>query len=132
MLLKRFIVLAGGVLLFIAAFIIYFDVSHMQMEARFKAEREKFHVEGAVLTPSGPGTPSSAPAPDANTPVNPAAPSAPDTNSAPATPPSSTMNGPRMNRSPFLFLASYRPSDGVEVQMAGAALTENPPSSTPP
>ncbi len=35
MLLKRSIILAAGVLLFIAAYIIYFDVSKMQMEDRF-------------------------------------------------------------------------------------------------
>ena len=52
MLLKRSIVLAAGVLLFIAAIIIYFHVSHAQMEARFQAEREKFGVQGVVLTAS--------------------------------------------------------------------------------
>jgi peptidoglycan/xylan/chitin deacetylase (PgdA/CDA1 family) len=135
MLLKRSIVLAGGVLLFIAAFIIYFDVSHMQMEARFQAEREKFHVQGAVLTPSGPATSTVAPsaAPDANpAPDTNSTPTAPDTNSAPATPPSSTMNYPRVNRSPFLLLASYRPSDGAEIQMAGALTADLVSPSMPP
>jgi peptidoglycan/xylan/chitin deacetylase (PgdA/CDA1 family) len=148
MFLKRSIVLAAGVLLFIAAFIIYFDVSHAQMEKRFRAEREKFGVQGATLTASGPATStvapaapsaSAAPAPDTNTLIGPVpppsstapdsteAPAAPDTNSAPAapdsnsvpvTPPSSTMDYPRSNHSPFFQLASYRPSDSAEIQMA--------------
>ncbi|HEV3271838.1 MAG TPA: polysaccharide deacetylase family protein [Candidatus Methylacidiphilales bacterium] len=129
MLLKRSIVLAGGVLLFIAAFIIYFYVSNMQMEARFRAEREKFHVEGAILTPSGPATTTAAPsaAPDAGP-----APAAPATNSAPATPAPSTMNEPRANGSPFVLLASYRPSDGAEIQMAGALTGDTASPSAPP
>jgi len=153
MLLKRSLVLAAGVLLFIIAFIIYFDVSHAQMEARFRAEREKFNVEGATLITSGPANPTEAPAspsatttPDTNTLIGPvppssstidsttapatpaapdtnstpapsAAPATPDTNSAPVTPPSSTMDYPGANRSPFFELASYRPSDGVEMQI---------------
>src|ERR1700683_5171947 len=69
MLLKRSIVLAAGVLLFIAAIIIYFHVSHAQMEARFQAEREKFGVQGVVLTASAQqqapvlATPAAIPAP---------------------------------------------------------------------
>ena len=78
MLLKRSIVLAAGVLLFIAAFLIYFEVSNMQMEARFRAERKKFNVDGVNLTAapdaSSPAPPPSSPTPD----------SAPDTNAAPA------------------------------------------------
>jgi peptidoglycan/xylan/chitin deacetylase (PgdA/CDA1 family) len=151
MFLKRSIVLAAGVLLFIAAFIIYSDLSHAQMENRFRAEREKFGVQGVVLTPSGPATSTGAPATPAPTPVtdtntliNPvpppsssspdgtAAPAAPDTNSAPVTPPSSTMNDPRASRSPFMVLASYRPSDSVEIQMAGALTGTGDAPSAPP
>jgi len=138
MLLKRSIVLAACVLLFIAAFIIYFDVSHAEMEGRFQAEREKFGVQGLILTTSD-STPAAAPAsspsatsdtntligpvppPSSSTPdttttpttpdnsVAPSAPSAPDTNAAPSMPPSSTMDYPRATRSPFFQLASYRP-----------------------
>jgi peptidoglycan/xylan/chitin deacetylase (PgdA/CDA1 family) len=112
MFLKRSIVLAAGVLLFITAVIIYFHVSHAQMEARFLAERQKFGVEGAILTSADPAattiTPAPAPAtapvaaPDMTTPISPATtpgatpadstdtpapqtmPPTPDTNSAPA------------------------------------------------
>jgi len=140
MLLKRSMVLATAVLLFIIALIVYFAVSHSQMEERFLAEREKFHVEGAVLTSSAPLTtpapaPSAAPVSsggtDTNTGVNPppppsappdgtTTPTSPDTNSAPATAPapSSTMDDPGSSRSPFLVPASYRPSDGAVIQTA--------------
>jgi peptidoglycan/xylan/chitin deacetylase (PgdA/CDA1 family) len=163
MLLKRSIVLAAGVLLFIVAFIIYFDVSHAQMETRFRAEREKFNVEGATLTASGPAnstqasSSATAPAPVADTntllaPVlppsssatdsttTPAAPdtnsapapsAAPDTNAAPAPAPSSTMNYPRTTHSPFFQLASYRPSDGMEIQMATVVTGQATTPSTP-
>jgi peptidoglycan/xylan/chitin deacetylase (PgdA/CDA1 family) len=159
MFLKRSIVLAAGVLLFIAAFIIYFDISHAQMEHRFQAEREKFGVQGAILTASGPATSTASPsadtAPDTNTlnsPVPPpssstpdstapaapatpdtnSAPAAPDTNSAPATPPSSTMNDPQSNRSPFFQLASYRPSEDAEIQVANMVAGQvTNPAATP-
>jgi len=160
MLLKRSIVLAAGVLLFIAAFITYFNVSRAQMEERFLKERENFHVQGVILTGSEPSNltapasaataPDSSPGalPDTNTLIGPvpppsssapdsteapafpaapdtnsapapsAAPAPPDSNSAPVMPPSSTMDYRRESRSPFFVLASYRPSDGAEVQMA--------------
>src|SRR5260221_5433434 len=104
MLLKRSIVLAAGVLLFIVAFVVYSEVSHKQMENRFRAEREKFHVDGLVLTASGPAIPRKTPAspsaataptsspsvtPDTNTPVGPVPPpgtSAPDSAGAPSAP----------------------------------------------
>jgi peptidoglycan/xylan/chitin deacetylase (PgdA/CDA1 family) len=147
MLLKRFIVLMAGVLLFIAAYIIYFDVSHMQMEARFQQERKNFGVEGANLTAAGPVTPTTAPAPvatplpdstpassaapDSNSNPAPANPATPDPNTAPATP-SSTMNDSPGSRSPFIQLASYRPSDGVEMQIvtAGTGQTATSPATT--
>jgi peptidoglycan/xylan/chitin deacetylase (PgdA/CDA1 family) len=157
MFLKRSIVLAAGVLLFIAAFIIYSDVSHMQMENRFRAEREKFGVQGVVLTASGPATstetpatPSAAPVTDTNTLTNPVPPpsssspdstqpptapdtnSPPDTNSAPATSPSSTMNDSRAGRSPFMVLTSYRPSDDMQIQMAGMLTGTVDAPSVPP
>ncbi len=141
-------VLAAGVLLYIAAFIIYFDVSHMQMEDRFQAEREKFGVQGAVLTASGTAatpTPAAAsapaptPAPDApSTPGTnsaPTSPAAPESNSAPA--PSSTLNEPRTNRLPFFQLAAYRPAADAIIQASGMVTgqTTNPaatPVATPP
>ncbi|MCE0522363.1 MAG: polysaccharide deacetylase family protein [Methylacidiphilales bacterium] len=90
MLLKRSMFLAVVVLFFIAGLIIYFEVSHAQMENRFRAEREKFQDEGVVLTASGPATsqpPPSAPAvtPDTNAPAPPPTVSSTDSNSAPAT-----------------------------------------------
>src|SRR5260221_8543018 len=95
MLLKRSIVLAAAVLLFIVAFIIYAEVSHAQMEDGFRAEREKFNVQGVNLTASGPATPAAAPsaatAPDTNTSIGPVPPpssSTPDSTPPPsATPP---------------------------------------------
>ena len=91
MFLKRFIVLAAGVLLFIAAFLIYFNVSHAQMERRFQEEREKFQVEGLVLTAAQPaGASATAPAPVAgtNTLIGPVSPSSTpsDSTEAPASP----------------------------------------------
>jgi len=144
MLLKRSIVLAAGVLLFIVGFIIYFEVSHAQMEERFRAEREKFNVDHVTLTASapaaatptadtntlnGPATAPSSSSPDSTgTPAAPdtnssPTPAAPDSNSAPAMPAPSTMNYPRTNRSPFFVPASYRPLDAASVQYR----TENPP-----
>ncbi len=178
MLLKRSIVLAAGVLLFIVAFILYFDFSHMRMEKRFQEEREKFGVQGAILTaaePAAPPTPSPAPpapapasdgASDTNAPVSTAPPAAdatvpdhtaipatsdtnsspasstPDTNAAPAStpdsnaapaappvpPPSSTIYVPA--RSSVFQLASFRPLDGFETQMADAGIAQV--ASTPP
>jgi peptidoglycan/xylan/chitin deacetylase (PgdA/CDA1 family) len=174
MFLKRSIVLAAGVLLFIVAFIIYFDVSRATMEGRFRAEQEKFGVQGVVLTasdssasteapvsPSAPiaPAPSSDAAPDTNTLIGPVpppdssssdstetpavpstpdtnpapvAPASPDTNSAPM-PPASTMDYPRKaSYSPFFVRASYRPSDGVEIQMAAPPAGQLvSPSATP-
>ena len=90
MLLKRIIVLAAGVLLFIAAFIIFFDVSRNKMENNFKAERVKFGVEGVVLTsatpPTTPATAPSAVNADGNNLIGPVPPtSAPSTSATPAT-----------------------------------------------
>jgi len=91
MLLKRSIVLAAGVLLFIVAFITYFDVSHSQMEDRFGAEREKFGVQGAILTAPEPATPTEA-APSAATAPAPSPNAVPDTTPliGPVPPPSSS------------------------------------------
>ena len=99
MFLKRSLALAAGILLFIAGFITYFDISHAQMERHFRAERERYNVQGAVLTAAEPIT-SSVPAhaavdtnaiigpvPPTNTTDTAAAPaSSSDTNSAAATP----------------------------------------------
>jgi peptidoglycan/xylan/chitin deacetylase (PgdA/CDA1 family) len=151
MLLKRCLVLAAGVVLFIAVFILYFNYSRAQMETRFRAEREKFGVEGVILTASssnpapimpaptpsaaadtntliGPVPPPTPPATDNTTtptaPVTPdtnSAPTTPDPNSAPATPSApSTMDAPNAGPSPLFQLASYRPSDAAEIQLANA------------
>jgi peptidoglycan/xylan/chitin deacetylase (PgdA/CDA1 family) len=163
MLLKRFLALAAGVMLFIAAYISYFDVSHRQMEERFRAEREKFNVENTVLTAaqtapatSAPSTATVTPAPsptatpDTNIligPVPPPSSNAPDSSPAPATnpapidpnaaplpsvPASSGMNDFRASHSSFFQFASYRPSDGTEIQALTAAMgaTTDAPAST--
>jgi peptidoglycan/xylan/chitin deacetylase (PgdA/CDA1 family) len=93
---KRILVLAAGVLLFIAAFIIFFDISRKEMEDNFKAERMKFGVEGVVLTSATPPTtPTTTPSPvnaDGNNLIGPVppptSPSTPatDSSTAPATP----------------------------------------------
>jgi peptidoglycan/xylan/chitin deacetylase (PgdA/CDA1 family) len=54
MLLKRTIILAAGVLLSIVAFVLYYEISHKQLEDAFRAEREQYHMESAVLTASTP------------------------------------------------------------------------------
>jgi peptidoglycan/xylan/chitin deacetylase (PgdA/CDA1 family) len=86
MFLKRSIVLAAGILLFIAGFITYFDISHAQMERHFRAERERFNVQGAVLTAAEPVA-SSAPvhtAVDTNAIIGPVPPTNTDAGAAPA------------------------------------------------
>jgi peptidoglycan/xylan/chitin deacetylase (PgdA/CDA1 family) len=144
MLLKRFIVLAAGVLLFIAAFIIYTDVSHARMEARFRAEREKFNVDGVTLTTSGPSSsivsPAATPAPDTNTLIGPVPPSgsttpdgmttpdsstapATDTNSAPATSMPDTNSTPApatpdTNAAPSSTMSTPRPGSSPLFQLA--------------
>jgi peptidoglycan/xylan/chitin deacetylase (PgdA/CDA1 family) len=155
MLLKRSIVLAAGVLLFILAFIVYFEVARAQMEERFHQERVKYGVDGAILTESsthspapapaitntsnasapaaasdtnaliGPVPPPSSPAPDSTTAPS-TTPTAPDTNSAPMPAPASTIDYPRANRSPFFQLAAYQPTEGALVQY----LAQNTVSST--
>jgi hypothetical protein len=157
MLLKRSIILAAGVLLFIAAYIIYFDVSHMQMEAAFKAEREKYNVEGVTLTaaetPSAPAAaaadssatpapaPAPAPTPDSNsvpTPATPDSSSTPAPTTTPPTPaspdtnsapaaPASTMDYPGTSRSPIFQLASYRPSDTTGIRLVDMATGQMTP-----
>ena len=95
MFLKRFIVLAVGVLLAIGTFVIYFEYSRSQMEERFRAEREKFHVNGPLQLTSA-NIPSEAPAPtpnstgasDTNTLIGPVPPP------ASATPDNSSTNAP--------------------------------------
>ncbi len=95
MFLKRFIILAVGVLLSIAAFVVYFEYSRSQMEERFRAEREKFHINGPLqLTEANMPAEKPAPAPNIT--------GAPDTNTligpvpppASATPDSSSTNAP--------------------------------------
>ena len=97
MFLKRFIILAVGVLVSIGAFVIYFEYSRSQMEERFRAKREEFHLTGPLqLTaanisaeaPAPAAVPSSTGAPDTNTligPVPPPASATPDSSSS-ATP----------------------------------------------
>ena len=155
MLLKRSIALAAAVLLFIVAFIIYLEVSEARMEDRFRAEREKFHVDHLVLTAAEPATPAAAPSapatpappstptPDTNALIGPVPPSsstpaptdtnaAPDTNSAPANPAPSTMNDRRESRSPFFQLASYRPSDDAPIQIADSLTAATDSSASTP
>lgn len=52
MLLKRSIVLVGGLLAFVIGFIILFDVNDAEMEKGFRQERQQFGVDGKVLTTS--------------------------------------------------------------------------------
>ena len=96
MFLKRFIILAVGILVSIAAFVVYFEYSRSQMEARFAAEREKYHVTGSLqLTaanvsaevPAPTPAPNAAGTPDTNTligPVPPPASTNTDSSSTPA------------------------------------------------
>jgi peptidoglycan/xylan/chitin deacetylase (PgdA/CDA1 family) len=87
--LKRFLVLAFAVVLFVTAFFIYFHVVDARIEGQFRAEREKFHVDGVNLvstTPPGaePLTPTPPPLPVVSTPSVPDASSAVPIPSAPA------------------------------------------------
>jgi peptidoglycan/xylan/chitin deacetylase (PgdA/CDA1 family) len=105
--LKRFLVLAFAMVLFVTAFFIYFHVSDARIEGQFRAEREKFHVDNANLvstTPPGPEplTPTPPPLPVVSTPSAPDAssaipiPSAPTGTNSPAEVPldSNTLIGP--------------------------------------
>jgi len=116
MLFKRYLFLAGCVLVYIFGFIGYFTFARAQMESRFREERVKFNVEGVVLTstnatpvPQAPATPIAAgsststpmppDAPAASTPVAPAgdaAPADPNIIIGPVPPPSpdGTTNAP--------------------------------------
>jgi len=132
MFLKRSMVLAAGLFLFILGFIIYFHVNESRMEEGFRQERLKFGVEGTVLTApekpasaSGNTSPSpnssSAPAtgslpdtnviigpvppPSSSTPDSTPAPSTPDTNAAPTPTPSSTMLRPGTGHLPWWLSA---------------------------
>jgi peptidoglycan/xylan/chitin deacetylase (PgdA/CDA1 family) len=157
MFLKRSMVLAAGVLLFVISFIIYFDVCHSQMEDRFRAEREKFHSDNLVLTapapvstapavaPQNAPSPSSDTTPDTNTligpvpPTGPATPenptpstNAPDPNAAPLPPAPSTRYDPRDNASPFFVRTSYRPSDESSALVADNTITGSLTTPTAP
>jgi peptidoglycan/xylan/chitin deacetylase (PgdA/CDA1 family) len=93
MFLKRVLILAGGVILCLAVFVVYIEVAHYQMEERFRAEREKFHLDHLTLTAANAVTPAPAAPPvapstsDTNALIGPVppAPTATDS-SAPATP----------------------------------------------
>ena len=50
MLFKRYLFLAACILVFIFGFIGYFTYARAQMEGHFREEREKFNVQGVVLT----------------------------------------------------------------------------------
>jgi peptidoglycan/xylan/chitin deacetylase (PgdA/CDA1 family) len=52
--LKRLLVLAVALALFVTAFLVYFHVSDARIDHDFRAEREKFHVEGLELTTATP------------------------------------------------------------------------------
>jgi peptidoglycan/xylan/chitin deacetylase (PgdA/CDA1 family) len=88
MLFKRYLFLAACILVYIFGFIGYFTYAHAQMESRFHEEREKFHVEGVVLTTNSPPVAPAPASPVASTPPPSAPTAAPDTsastNSAPA------------------------------------------------
>lgn len=63
--LKRLLVLAVALTLFVTAFLIYFHISDARIEHNFRAEREQYHVEGLQLTTATPPVeaPAAAPAP---------------------------------------------------------------------
>jgi peptidoglycan/xylan/chitin deacetylase (PgdA/CDA1 family) len=74
MLFKRYLFLAACLLLYIFGFIAYFTVARAQMETRFRDAREKYHVEGLILTTNAPPVAPSAPVttPIASAPMVPA------------------------------------------------------------
>lgn len=79
MFLKRVMVLLGGVLLFIVAFVIYSEVSHKRMEDSFREAREKYHMDHVALTSAEPSIPIRAPISTSSTPdslIGPVPPSA--------------------------------------------------------
>ncbi len=91
MLLKRSIILAACVLLFIVSFVIYIEVSKFQMEDRFRQEREKYHLDRLAFTAaSSARAAASAPAPatDTNALIGPVPPSSSTPDSSAPVPPS--------------------------------------------
>ena len=104
--LKRYLVLAASVLLFIIAYVGYFEYTNAQMEDHFHKERVEAGVENSVLIAANspdtaPPAPISSPVPASTNgtpdsanligPVPPAAASTPDAASAPAPAPDTTV-----------------------------------------
>ena len=137
--LKRFLVLAVALTLFVTAFLVYFHIDDSRIEHDFRAEREKFHVEGLALTTETPpahetlapspapaipapvpsaATPGGAPV-DSNSLIGPVPPASnsPDDSTAPATnaSPSSTLVYPGLRQLPLALVASYD-SQGPRLQ----------------
>jgi peptidoglycan/xylan/chitin deacetylase (PgdA/CDA1 family) len=132
MFLKRFIILAAGVLLAIAAFIIYFEYSKTQMEARFRAEREKYHIEGSVLQMTAASSISNAPAPAPNStgsgdsnaligPVPPPTSSATDTSTPTPAPTDTTTPTPQVTTPDPSLMPAPAPATGTDSNAAPAA-----------
>jgi peptidoglycan/xylan/chitin deacetylase (PgdA/CDA1 family) len=79
---KRLLVLAVAMALFVTTFFIYFHIADARIEAQFRQEREKYHVENTDLTASD-----STGAPSAAGTLSPAVPApAVDSNTAPVSP----------------------------------------------
>jgi len=147
MLFKRYLFLAACILVFSFGFIAYFTVAHAQMESRFREEREKFNVQGLVLTTNSVPNASAPALPPATTPVasdtsttnstptdtnlmigpvpppssdattNAPAPAPTDSGTAPMAP--STMNDSQQAIKSFLVRAAYQPSSGMKIQTPG-------------
>ena len=87
MLLKRILILAAFVLLFLVVFIGYSQYAHAVMEGKFRAERKKFGVEATTLTSTAPASPAPAPVAnpsfETNALIGPVPPAPSDTNAAP-------------------------------------------------
>jgi len=145
MFLKRSMVLAAGLFLFILGFIIYFHVQDAGMEQSFREERQKFSVEGTVLTAPESASTKSAPAPVSNPVPTPAASSLPDTNiiigpvpppptsstpdSTPAPTPSDSKTSPMMITPPSTF---FRAKVGhMPWLLMAAAVSAPTPSPSP-
>jgi peptidoglycan/xylan/chitin deacetylase (PgdA/CDA1 family) len=151
---KRLLVLAVAMALFVTTFFIYFHIADARIEAQFRQEREKYHVENTVLTasdstgtPSAADTPSPAPAMDSNAapvspnsligPVPPAAPATPDDSSPAATPstnapatPASTLIYPGLSRLPLALLGAYE-TNGAAPQAPAAPVQETATNPAP-
>jgi peptidoglycan/xylan/chitin deacetylase (PgdA/CDA1 family) len=110
MFLKRTFVLAAGIFFFLAGFIGLFKYRDMQMDNRFRQERQAYGVEGAVLTTQIAPSPIPAPAPSSTPDAAPSAPPEANETPAPASNPDAAPSPAEANQAPAPATTPETPS----------------------